>query len=150
MQNGAVININNTIDGSSVILGGTGVLAGGTGTLNMSGGSSINFTGPAASASLQVGAVGGTGFMTMAGGSTVNVGATGTANVGGNAGTNGTLDGRRGLFDHGQRLRHRRQQRHHGRRHRQRRRHGRRQRAQRQRRERLCRRSAAAAPARSR
>ena len=57
MQNGAVININNTIDGANVILGGTSSLAGGTGTLNMSGGSSINFTGPAASASLQVGGV---------------------------------------------------------------------------------------------
>jgi len=91
MQNGAVINIDNTIVNSSVILGGTSVLPGGTGTLNMSGGSSINFTGPAAGASLLVGGVGGTGFMTMAGGSTVNVGATGTANVGGNAGTNGTL-----------------------------------------------------------
>ena len=48
----------------------------------MSGGSSINFTGPAAGASLQVGGVSGTGFMTMAGGSTVNVGATGTAQRG--------------------------------------------------------------------
>ena len=91
MQNGAVINVNNTIDGANVLLGGTGSLAGGTGTLNMSGGSSINFTGPAAGTALLVGAVAGTGFMTMAGGSTVNVGATGVANVGGNAGTNGTL-----------------------------------------------------------
>ena len=91
MQNGAVININNTVDGANVLLGGTGSLAGGTGTLNMASGSSINFTGPAAAASLSVGAVAGTGFMTMAGASTVNVGATGVANVGGNAGTEGTL-----------------------------------------------------------
>jgi T5SS/PEP-CTERM-associated repeat protein len=91
MQNGAVININNTIDNSSVILGGTGVLPGGTGTLNMSGGSSINFTGPAVATSLQVGGTSGTGFMTMTGGSTVNVGTNGAATVGGNVGTNGTL-----------------------------------------------------------
>ena len=91
MQNGAVMNISNTLQGSSINLGGTSVLPGGTGTLNMSGNSSIQFTGPAAGASLAVGAVSGTGFMTMSGGSTVNVGSTGTANVGGNVGTNGTL-----------------------------------------------------------
>jgi T5SS/PEP-CTERM-associated repeat protein len=91
MQNGAVININNTIDSASVILGGTSSLAGGTGTLNMSGASAINFTGTAASASLQVGGTSGTGFMTMAGGSTVNVGATGTATVASTAGSAGTL-----------------------------------------------------------
>lgn len=91
LQNGAVINIDNTIENSSVILGGTNVLPGGTGTLNMSGNSRINFVGSAASAALQVGGTAGTGFMTMAGGSSVNVGATGSANVGGNAGTSGTL-----------------------------------------------------------
>jgi T5SS/PEP-CTERM-associated repeat protein len=91
MRNGATININNTLDGSSINLGGTSVLPGGTGTLNMSGGSKINFVGPAASAALAIGAVNGTGFMSMTGGSTVNVGAKGNVNVGGNAGTDGTL-----------------------------------------------------------
>ena len=91
MQNGSVINVNNTIANASVILGGTNSLAGGTGTLNMSGASAINFTGTAASASLQVGGTLGTGFMTMTGGSTVNVGATGAASVGSTAGSAGTL-----------------------------------------------------------
>jgi T5SS/PEP-CTERM-associated repeat protein len=91
LQNGSVININNSITNASVLLGGTGVLAGGTGTLNMSGGSSINFTGSAMGASLQVGAIDGTGFMTMSGASTVNVGATGSAIVGNTAIANGTL-----------------------------------------------------------
>jgi T5SS/PEP-CTERM-associated repeat protein len=91
LQNGAVINVNNSIDSASVIMGGTSSLAGGTGTLNMSGGSSINFTGTAASASLQVGGIDGTGFMTMAGSSTVNVGTTGSATVGSTAGSAGTL-----------------------------------------------------------
>ena len=57
----------------------------------MSGGSSIVFTGQAASASLQVGGTSGTGFMTMTGGSTVDVGATGTVSVGGQAAIAGTL-----------------------------------------------------------
>ena len=91
MQNGSVINVNNTIVNASVILGGTASLEGGTGTLNMSGGSAINFTGTAASASLQVGGLSGTGFMTMTGASTVNVGATGTALVGNTADSIGTL-----------------------------------------------------------
>lgn len=91
LQNGSVINIDNSISNASVILGGTSSLTGGTGTLNMLGGSSINFTGTAASASLQVGGVGGTGFMTMAGASTVNGGTTGTATVGSTAGSTGTL-----------------------------------------------------------
>jgi T5SS/PEP-CTERM-associated repeat protein len=91
LQNGAVINVNNTIDSASVILGGTSALAGGTGTLNMSGGSAINFTGPAGSATLQVGGTQGTGFMTMSGASTLNVGPTGSVTVGGTAGSNGTL-----------------------------------------------------------
>jgi T5SS/PEP-CTERM-associated repeat protein len=91
LQNGAAINVANTIDSASVILGGTNSLAGGTGTLNMSGGSSINFTGTAANASLQVGGTQGTGFMTMGGGSTVNVGLTGNASVGATAGSAGTL-----------------------------------------------------------
>lgn len=91
LQNGSVINVNNSVANASVILGGTSSLAGGTGTLNLSGGSSINFTGTAASASLQVGGIGGTGSMTMAGASTVNVGATGSATVGSTAGSNGTL-----------------------------------------------------------
>ena len=55
LQNGAAININNTIQGASVLLGGTGTLAAGTGTLNMSGGSTINFTGTAVGASLRGG-----------------------------------------------------------------------------------------------
>ena len=92
LQNGAVVNINNTLDSASVILGGTAALAGGTGTLNMASGSAINFTGTAPSASLQVGGLEGTGFMTMAGGSTVNVGLTGTAVVGNTAASNGSLN----------------------------------------------------------
>ena len=91
LQNGSVINVNNSISNASVILGGTSSLAGGTGTLNMSSGSSINFTGTAASASLQVGGVGGTGFMSMTGASTVHVGATGSATIGSIAGSTGTL-----------------------------------------------------------
>lgn len=91
LQNGAAININNSIDSSSVILGGTSALAGGTGTLNMSGASTITFTGSAADASLQVGGLNGTGFMTMTGNSIVNVGSTGSASVGATAGSNGTL-----------------------------------------------------------
>ena len=92
LQNAAVINLDNTIANSSVVLGGTSSLAGGTGTVNMSGGSAINFTGTAASASLQVGGISGTGFMTMTGGSTVNVGATGNVHVAATAGSTGNLD----------------------------------------------------------
>jgi T5SS/PEP-CTERM-associated repeat protein len=92
LQNGAAINVSNTIANASVILGGTASLAGGTGTLNMSGGSTITFTGSAASASLQVGGTNGTGFMTMTGNSVVNVGATGGASVGATAGSSGTLN----------------------------------------------------------
>ncbi len=55
LENGAVINLNNTIANSSVILGGTASLEGGTGTLNMSGASQINFNGTAASANVQIG-----------------------------------------------------------------------------------------------
>jgi T5SS/PEP-CTERM-associated repeat protein len=91
LQNGAAININNSIVSASVILGGTSSLAGGTGTLNMSGGSTITFTGSAASASLEVGGTSGTGFMTMTGNSIVNVGATGSVLVGATAGSSGTL-----------------------------------------------------------
>jgi T5SS/PEP-CTERM-associated repeat protein len=91
LQNGAVINIDNSIANSSVILGGTSALAGGSGTLTMTGGSAINFTGSAASASLQVGGVSGTGSMTMAGNSTVNVGATGSVLVASTAGSAGNL-----------------------------------------------------------
>jgi T5SS/PEP-CTERM-associated repeat protein len=149
MQNGAVININNTIDSSSVILGGTSTLPGGTGTLNMSGGSAIHFAGPAASAALQVGGASGTGVMTMTGGSTVNVGANRRCERGRQRRQQRHADGRRRLVDHGQLLRHRRQQRHDGRRQRQRRRHRRRKRAERQRCQRLYRGWAAAAPARS-
>ena len=57
----------------------------------MSGGSSITFTGSAASASLQVGGLGGTGFMTMTGNSIVDIGTTGAASVGATAGSSGTL-----------------------------------------------------------
>ena len=58
----------------------------------MSGGSQINFTGAAASASLQVGgSSGGAGIMSMAGNSIVNVGATGGATVAGVAGSTGSL-----------------------------------------------------------
>jgi T5SS/PEP-CTERM-associated repeat protein len=91
LQNGAAINIDNSISSASVILGGTTSLAGGTGTLNMSGGSTITFTGTAPSASLQVGGIGGTGFMSMTGNSVVNVGATGSLLVGATAGSSGTL-----------------------------------------------------------
>jgi fibronectin-binding autotransporter adhesin len=93
LQNGAALNINNSIADASVILGGTGALAGGTGTLNMSGGSTMSFTGLAANASLQVGgSSGGIGIMSMTGGSIVNVGATGDVTVGGPAGSDGKLD----------------------------------------------------------
>ena len=91
LENGAVINLNNTIANSSVILGGTASLEGGTGTLNMSGASQINFTGTAASANVQVGGTSGIGFMTMTGNSTVNVGATGTIIVGNNSESTGIL-----------------------------------------------------------
>jgi len=91
LQNGAVINLDNTIASSNVILGGTSSLAGGNGTLNMSGGSAINFTGSAASASLQVGGVSGSGAMSMTGGSTANVGATGSVQVAATAGSSGNL-----------------------------------------------------------
>jgi T5SS/PEP-CTERM-associated repeat protein len=92
LENGAIVNINNSIADSSVILGGTGALTGGTGTLEMSGASQINFTGSAASASLQVGGSnGGTGIMSMAGGSSVNVGATGGVTVAGVSGSTGSL-----------------------------------------------------------
>ena len=91
LQNGAVINIDNSIVNASVILGGTNALEAGTGTLNMSGASSINFTGSAASASLQVGGPSGTGFMTMTGNSVVDTGATGAALVGTATGSTGHL-----------------------------------------------------------
>jgi T5SS/PEP-CTERM-associated repeat protein len=91
LQNGAVVNIANSITSSSVILGGTSTLPGGTGTLNMAGGSQINFTGSAASAGLQVGGTGGAGFMTMTGNSVVNTGATGTALVGNSTDSSGVL-----------------------------------------------------------
>lgn len=91
LQNGSTVRINNSVDGANVILGGTSSLAGGTGHLNMSGASSIAFTGSAANASLQVGGTGGTGFMAMTGASTVDVGATGTVSVGGQAAIAGTL-----------------------------------------------------------
>lgn len=92
LQNGATINIDNSFSGANVLLGGTGTLAAGTGTLNMSGASSINFTGSAASASLQVGATnGGVGIMTMTGNSVVNMGATGNVIVANSAGSTGTL-----------------------------------------------------------
>src|SRR6185436_4659933 len=89
--NGAVINLNNSIPQSNVVLGGTSTLPGGTGTLNMSGGSQINFTGTAANASLQVGGIDGTGFMSMTGGSTVNAGTTGAAQVAATANSTGVL-----------------------------------------------------------
>jgi autotransporter family porin len=92
LQNGATININNSIAGAAVNLGGTGALAAGTGTLNMSGGSSINFTGSATGASLEVGSTtGGTGIMAMTGTSVVNMGATGRALVANAAGSVGSL-----------------------------------------------------------
>ncbi len=92
LKNGAVVNINNSVAESSVILGGTGAVAGGTGTLAMSGASQINFTGSAASASLQVGgSSGGIGIMSMMDGSSVNVGATGGVTVAGVAGSTGGL-----------------------------------------------------------
>ena len=91
LQNGAHINIDNSVPGASVVLGGTSALAAGTGTLNMSGGSTITFTGSATGASLQVGGPSGTGFMTMSGGSVVDTGATGAVQVGSAAGSAGTL-----------------------------------------------------------
>jgi T5SS/PEP-CTERM-associated repeat protein len=91
LQNGAAINIDNSISSSSIALGGTGALPGGTGTLNMSGGSAINFTGSATGAFLQVGGPSGTGFMTMTGNSIVNMGATGSVRVGSPAASTGTL-----------------------------------------------------------
>jgi T5SS/PEP-CTERM-associated repeat protein len=97
LENGAALNINNSIADASVMLGGTSALTGGTGTLNMSGGSTISFTGAAASASLQVGgSSGGVGIMAMKSNSIVNVGATGRVIVGGVAGSSGSLDLRTG------------------------------------------------------
>ena len=91
LQNGAQINIDNSVASANVILGGTSSLAAGTGTLNMSGGSTITFTGSATGASLQVGGPSGTGFMTMADSSIVDTGATGSMQVGSAAGSTGTL-----------------------------------------------------------
>ena len=91
LHDGAVIDIDNTTAGSSVILGGTSALPGGTGTLNLSGGSAINFTGPAANAQIQVGGVSGTGTMTLTGASTVDVGALGETRIGSTAGSIGNL-----------------------------------------------------------
>lgn len=91
LQNGAAINIDNSISGSSVAIGGTSALPGGTGTLNMSGGSTINFTGSATGAFLQVGGPSGTGSMTMTGNSVVNMGATGSVFVGSATESTGAL-----------------------------------------------------------
>ena len=92
LEDGAVVNINNSIADSSVILGGTGALAGGTGTLNMSGASEINFTGSAARASFDVGGSnGGIGTLSLTENSNVNVGATGGLIVASVAGSTGTL-----------------------------------------------------------
>jgi T5SS/PEP-CTERM-associated repeat protein len=87
----AVVYINNTTPYSDLNLGGTSVAPGGTGTLNMSGGSTINFTGTAANTSLQVGGSGGTGIMALTGNSVVNMGATGVVLVGANVGSTGTM-----------------------------------------------------------
>ncbi len=93
LENGAAVNIDNSIPDASVILGGTGALAGGTGTVSMSGGSSIKFTGSAADAFIDIGgSPGGAGIMSMAGSSIVDVGAGGRLAVGGVAGSSGTLE----------------------------------------------------------
>ena len=92
LQSGAVVNIDNSVIGSSVLLGGTSNALGGTGTLSLSGGSSINFTGTASGASVGIGVTsGGNGTMTMTGGSTVNIGTQGTLNVGSEAGSTGSV-----------------------------------------------------------
>lgn len=91
LQNGAAINIDNSLPYSSVLIGGTVKFTGGTGTLNMSGGSTINFTGAAANARIEVGGPDGVGTMTMTGNSTVNMSSTGAVLVAGRAGSVGTL-----------------------------------------------------------
>jgi T5SS/PEP-CTERM-associated repeat protein len=92
LQNGAAVNIANSLPDSSVLLGGTSVGPGGNGTINMSGGSTITFTGTATGATLGIGASsGGNGTMTMTGSSIVNTGAAGTLQVGSTTGSNGNL-----------------------------------------------------------
>jgi T5SS/PEP-CTERM-associated repeat protein len=91
LQNGAAINIANSLPDSSVVLGGTSTLTGGTGTLNMSGGSTITFTGTAAGAAMSIGGQDGNGLMTMTGSSIVNTGTTGVLRVGSSTGSNGNL-----------------------------------------------------------
>ena len=91
LQNGAALNIDNSLVSSGIALGGTSSLAGGNGTLNMSGGSTINFTGSAPDAFLLLGGPSGTGFMTMTGNSVVNMGATGNVQVGSPTASTGSL-----------------------------------------------------------
>jgi T5SS/PEP-CTERM-associated repeat protein len=91
LQNGAAINIANSLPDSNVILGGTSVAPGGSGRINMSGGSTITFTGAASGAGLLVGNQSGTGTMSMTGNSIVDTGATGTVQVGSSAGSSGNL-----------------------------------------------------------
>lgn len=91
LQNGAAINIANSLPDSSVLIGGTGVAPGGTGTINMSGGSTITFTGAATGATLGVGGPSGSGLMNMSGASIVDTGATGSVQVGSSTGSSGNL-----------------------------------------------------------
>lgn len=91
LKNGAQISLSSDTADAGLSIGGNSLLAGGTGTLEMTGGSSIEFSG-SSSRSLSVGArTGSIGQMSMTEGSSVVLGSNGSAFIGRDVGASGAM-----------------------------------------------------------